>query len=115
MHGRQAMGLAGMVMHSSTAIGCSAAGWRVHALLRTCRAQCLWMAVMSSSRVPLCMSRSLCTALYRRREAVCTQTEHAECLRLLALCHSFNPLQVLRVNLGSRRKVAKTWCKRQAE
>ena len=62
----------------STATGCSAAGWRVHAGVHTCRAQCLWMAVMSSSRVPLCMSRSLCTALYRRREAVCTHTEYAE-------------------------------------
>ena len=65
----------------STAMGCnassSAAGWRVHEVMRTCRAQCLWMAVMSSSRVPLCMSRSLCTALYRRREAVCTQTDYA--------------------------------------
>lgn len=88
----------------STAIGCnalsSAAGWRVHAVMRTCRAQCLWMAVMSSSRVPLCMSRSLCTALYRRREAVCTQTEHAECKWPLARYHKLSPLQVLRGNVG---------------
>ena len=92
----------------STAIGCkassSAAGCRVHAVMRTCRAQCLWMAVMSSSRVPLCMSRSLCTALYRRSEAVCTQTECAQCKESFALCRTLSPLQTLRDQPSSTSK-----------
>lgn len=55
----------------------------------TWSAQCRWMAVISSSRVPLCMSRSLCTALYRRREAVCTWPhQHLSELNLISEVHS---------------------------